>query len=109
MHTSQKEKIFATNDPTQTPAIPLRPIISTAASANPTSGKIGERLSGETVILKLKKASTLKTNATRIILKSGDKKKKGKKRKGYTVEYDPDRDATYVKHKHRNDDDWGEW
>ena len=39
----------------------------------------------------------------------GDKKKKGKKRKGYTVEYDPDRDATYVKHKHRNDDDWGEW
>lgn len=77
LHTSQKEKIFATNDPTQTPAIPLRPIISTAASANPTSGKIGERLSGETVILKLKKASTLKTNATRIILKSGDFKKKG--------------------------------
>ncbi|MEA4930894.1 MAG: transcription termination factor NusA [Anaerolineaceae bacterium] len=39
----------------------------------------------------------------------GDKKKKGKKRKGYTVEYDPDRDATYVRHKHRNDDEWGEW
>ncbi len=39
----------------------------------------------------------------------GDKKKKGKKRKGYTVEYDPDRDATFVRHKHRNDDDWGEW
>ena len=39
----------------------------------------------------------------------GDKKKKGKKRKGYTVEYDPDRDATYVRHKHRNDDDWSEW
>ena len=38
-----------------------------------------------------------------------DKKKKGKKRKGYTVEYDPDRDATYVRHKHRNDDEWGEW
>ena len=37
------------------------------------------------------------------------KKKKGKKRKGYTVEYDPDRDATYVRHKHRNDDDWSEW
>ena len=39
----------------------------------------------------------------------GDKKKKGKKRKGYTVEYDPDRDATFVRHKHRNDDDWAEW
>ncbi len=39
----------------------------------------------------------------------GDKKKKSKKRKGYTVEYDPDRDTTYVKRKHRNDDDWGEW
>ncbi len=39
----------------------------------------------------------------------GDKKKKGKKRKGYTVEYDPDRDATFVRHKHRNDDDWTEW
>jgi len=39
----------------------------------------------------------------------GDKKKKGKKRKGYTVEYDPDRDATIVRHKHRNDDDWAEW
>ena len=38
-----------------------------------------------------------------------DKKKKGKKRKGYPVEYDPDRDATYVRHKHRNDDEWGEW
>ena len=38
-----------------------------------------------------------------------DKKKKGKKRKGYTVEYDPDRDATYIRHKHRNDDEWGEW
>jgi hypothetical protein len=39
----------------------------------------------------------------------GDKKKKSKKRKGYTVEYDPDRDATYVTRKHRNEDDWGEW
>jgi N utilization substance protein A len=39
----------------------------------------------------------------------GDTKKKGKKRKGYTVEYDPDRDATFVRHKHRNDDDWAEW
>ncbi len=39
----------------------------------------------------------------------GDKKKKSKKRKGYTVEYDPDRDATYVKRTHRNEDDWGEW
>lgn len=39
----------------------------------------------------------------------GDKKKKGKKRKGYTVEYDPDRDATFVRHKHRNDDDWTEY
>ena len=38
-----------------------------------------------------------------------EKQKKGKKRKGYTVEYDPDRDATYVRHKHRNDDEWGEW
>jgi N utilization substance protein A len=40
---------------------------------------------------------------------TGGKKKKGKKRKGYTVEYDPDRDATFVRHKHRNDDDWGDW
>jgi N utilization substance protein A len=39
----------------------------------------------------------------------GDKKKKSKKRKGYTVEYDPDRDATYVTRKHRNEDDWGDW
>ncbi|KFC57863.1 hypothetical protein FEM08_33480 [Flavobacterium gilvum] len=64
--------MFATNDPIQTPVIALRPIIKIAASANPTSGKIGERLSGDTVILKLKKASTLKTNATRIILNKFD-------------------------------------
>ncbi len=38
-----------------------------------------------------------------------DKKKKGKKRKGYLVEYDPDSDATIVRRKHRNDDDWGDW
>ena len=76
-HTSQKENIFAANDPIQTPAIALRPIIKTAAKANPTSGKIGERLSGETVILKLKKASTLKINATKMILNDEKKKKNG--------------------------------
>lgn len=72
LQTSQKENIFATNEPIQTPVIALRPIINRAASANPTSGKIGERLSGETVILKLKKVSTLKTNATKIILNKVD-------------------------------------
>lgn len=77
LHTSQKENIFAANDPIQTPGMALRPIINTAASANPTSGKIGDKLSGETVILKLKKASTLKTNATRITLNKVDFKKKG--------------------------------
>jgi hypothetical protein len=72
LQTSQKENIFAANDPIQTPVMAFRPIINIAASANPTSGKIGERLSGETVILKLKKASTLKTNATKIILNKVD-------------------------------------
>lgn len=37
------------------------------------------------------------------------KKKKGKKKKGYTVEYDPDRDESFVKRKHRSGDDWEEW
>lgn len=40
---------------------------------------------------------------------ASEKKKKGKKRKGYTVEYDPDNDSTIVRRKHRNDDDWGDW
>jgi hypothetical protein len=77
LQTSQNENIFVTNEPIQTPAIAFHPMINTAARANPTSGKIGERLSGETVILKLKKASTLKTNATKIILKVEDFKKNG--------------------------------
>ena len=38
------------------------------------------------------------------------KKKKGKKRRGYTVEYDPDQDTDVVRYTHRNDeDDWKEW
>ena len=36
-------------------------------------------------------------------------KKKGKKKKGYTVEYDPDRDSTVVRYKHKNDDTWEDW
>ncbi len=41
-------------------------------------------------------------------LKAG-KKSKGKKKKGYTVEYDPDKDTQYVRYKHKNEDDWEEW
>lgn len=38
------------------------------------------------------------------------KKKKGKKRRGYTVEYDPDQDTDVVRYTHRKgEDDWEEW
>lgn len=38
------------------------------------------------------------------------KKKKGKKRRGYTVEYDPDQDTDVVHYQRRkNDDDWENW
>lgn len=40
---------------------------------------------------------------------SDSKKKKGKKKKGYTVEYDPDIDQTTVKRKHKNEDGWEDW
>jgi len=40
---------------------------------------------------------------------SDSKKKKGKKKKGYTVEYDPDIDQTTVKRKHKREDGWEEW
>jgi N utilization substance protein A len=36
------------------------------------------------------------------------KKSKGKKKKGYTVEYDPDKDESIVRYKHRKDDGWDE-
>ncbi len=39
----------------------------------------------------------------------GSGKKKGKKKKGYTVEYDPDKDSTVVRYKHKKEDDWGDW
>ena len=39
-----------------------------------------------------------------------DKRKKGKKRRGYTVEYDPDQDTDVVRYTHRkSDDDWEDW
>ena len=39
-----------------------------------------------------------------------DKKKKGKKRRGFTVEYDPDQDTDVVRYSHRKgEDDWEEW
>ncbi|MGB4595781.1 MAG: transcription termination factor NusA [Anaerolineaceae bacterium] len=34
---------------------------------------------------------------------------KGKKKKTYTVEYDPDRDADIILRKHKGDDDWENW
>ncbi|MFZ3151692.1 MAG: transcription termination factor NusA [Anaerolineaceae bacterium] len=37
------------------------------------------------------------------------KKAKGKKKKGYTVEYDPDKDASFVRYKHKNEDEWEDW
>lgn len=37
------------------------------------------------------------------------KKKKSKKKKGYTVEYDPDKDQATVLRKHKRDDGWEEW
>jgi N utilization substance protein A len=38
------------------------------------------------------------------------KKKKGKKRRGYTVEYDPDQDTDVVRYTHRKgEDDWENW
>lgn len=38
------------------------------------------------------------------------KKKKGKKRRGYTVEYDPDQDTDVVRYTHRKgEDDWEDW
>lgn len=37
-----------------------------------------------------------------------DKKGKGKKKKGYTVEYDPDKEEDIVRYKHKKDDDWTE-
>ena len=36
------------------------------------------------------------------------KKAKAKKKKGYTVEYDPDKDASVVHYKHKNEDGWDE-
>jgi hypothetical protein len=38
----------------------------------------------------------------------GGKKAKGKKKKGYTVEYDPDKDESFVRYKHRKEDGWDE-
>ena len=39
-----------------------------------------------------------------------DKRKKGKKRRGYTVEYDPDQDTDVVRYTHRkSEDDWEDW
>lgn len=39
-----------------------------------------------------------------------DKRKKGKKRRGYTVEYDPDQDTDVVRYSHRkSEDDWEDW
>ena len=37
-----------------------------------------------------------------------DKKGKGKKKKGYTVEYDPEKDESIVRYKHKKDDSWDE-
>lgn len=37
------------------------------------------------------------------------KKAKGKKKKGYTVEYDPDKDASIIRYKHKNEDEWEDW
>jgi len=37
-----------------------------------------------------------------------DKKGKGKKKKGYTVEYDPDKEESIVRYKHKKDDSWDE-
>lgn len=37
-----------------------------------------------------------------------DKKGKGKKKKGYTVEYDPDKEESIVRYKHKKDDNWDE-
>ncbi len=36
------------------------------------------------------------------------KKSKGKKKKGHTVEYDPDKDESFVRYKHRKEDGWDE-
>ncbi len=37
-------------------------------------------------------------------------KKKGKKRRGYTVAYDPDQDTDVVRYKHRkSDEEWENW
>lgn len=40
---------------------------------------------------------------------TGGKVKKGKKKKGYAVEYDPDKDEAKVVRKHKRDDDWEDW
>ena len=40
-------------------------------------------------------------------LKQG-KKGKGKKKKGYTVEYDPEKDESIVRYKHKNEGEWDE-
>ncbi|MFZ3070234.1 MAG: transcription termination factor NusA [Anaerolineaceae bacterium] len=37
------------------------------------------------------------------------KKSKGKKKKGYTVEYDPDKDTSVVHYKHKKEDGWEDW
>ena len=38
------------------------------------------------------------------------KKKKGKKRRGFTVEYDPDKDTDVVRYTHRKgEDEWENW
>ena len=37
------------------------------------------------------------------------KKKKGKKRRGITVEYDPDQETDIIYRHHRDEDDWDNW
>lgn len=36
-------------------------------------------------------------------------RKASKKKRGYTVEYDPDLDEDIVRYKHKGDDDWEDW
>lgn len=68
-----------------------------------------EKTFAELFSLESSKIKPMPEDDEEYLLMTGGKKKKSKRKKGYTIEYDPDDDHTFKQFRYRDEDDWDNW
>lgn len=92
--------------------IEVKPVVEEVEDVEASDEKSFEELFKLESLRRANVEPAVMTEAEELAMGGADKKGKqgkGKKKKTFAVEYDPDRDADIVLRKHKGDDDWKNW